>query len=173
MRLWQIGKIMNRFGLYIDKGYLDAISKEELDRVVQQYDWFSLGRLARVVTTGEHDSRLRLPMMCRAMGSLLIAPNNGRDLVRATTDDIIDKFLTVSDYRIVAEEGDAPDVAQQVYAERDDDDDFVTEELAQIYASQGLYSQAIEIYRKLSLRNSEKSVYFAEIIAQLEQKELK
>ena len=52
----------------------------------------------------------------------------------------------------------------------DDDDDFVSEELAEIYLNQGLYSQAIDTYRKLSLLNSEKSIYFAGLIAKIEEK---
>ena len=41
-------------------------------------------------------------------------------------------------------------------------------EVAEIYLAQGLCDKAIAIYRKLSLLNPEKSVYFAELIGKLE-----
>ena len=72
-----------------------------------------------------------------------------------------------NDYRIVAEEGDVEgDIRTE--AELDDEDDIVSEELAEIYLAQGLKNEAKEIYRKLSLLNSEKSIYFAEKIEKIE-----
>ena len=53
-------------------------------------------------------------------------------------------------------------------AELDDDDDVVSEELAEVYLQQGLKAQAKETYRKLSLLNPEKSVYFAERFEKIE-----
>lgn len=45
--------------------------------------------------------------------------------------------------------------------------EFVTETLAQIYADQGYTDKAIEIYTKLSLQSPEKNVYFASLIDKL------
>ena len=70
----------------------------------------------------------------------------------------------------MAQEGDAPDDDVVTEARLDDDDRLVSEELAAIYLAQGLRSEAAAIYRELSLRNPEKSVYFAELIAQVENK---
>ena len=53
---------------------------------------------------------------------------------------------------------------------RSGDDDLVTEDLAEIYLAQGLYDEAIAIYRKLSLLNPEKSVYFASLIDKIANK---
>ena len=81
--------------------------------------------------------------------------------------EIISRFLRKGDYRIVADEGEVEgDVMTE--AELDDEDDLVSEELAEIYLAQGLKCEAVEIYRKLSLLNSEKSVYFAEKIENIE-----
>ncbi len=49
-----------------------------------------------------------------------------------------------------------------------DDSGFVSETLAKIYTEQGLYHKAIDTYKKLSLKYPEKSLYFAELIKQLE-----
>ena len=88
-------------------------------------------------------------------------------LTQITSDDIIDKFLRLESRRIVAEEG---EVTQEIVteAEFDDDEDMVSEELAEIYLAQGLKDMAKETYRKLSLLNPEKSIYFAEIISKIE-----
>lgn len=50
----------------------------------------------------------------------------------------------------------------------DEDDEFITEDLAEIYLNQELYDQAKVIYSRLCLLNPEKSVYFAEIIDRIE-----
>jgi len=41
------------------------------------------------------------------------------------------------------------------------EDDLISESLADIYIKQGKYDRAVEMYRKLSLRNPQKSAYFA------------
>ena len=46
--------------------------------------------------------------------------------------------------------------------------DLYTETLAQIYAEQGYYDQAKNIYSKLILAYPEKSAYFAALIAKIE-----
>ena len=100
----------------------------------------------------------------RAAGT---APEVDRERLTALcADDLIDDFLRAGDYRIVAEEGEADDEVKTV-ADFDDEDDLVTEELAEIYRQQGLNDEACAIYRKLSLRNPEKSVYFAELIDEI------
>ena len=88
-------------------------------------------------------------------------------LVRLTSEDIIDKFLSTEHHRIVAEEGE-PESEIVVQAEFDDEDDCVSEELAEVYLAQGLKDMAKETYRKLSLVNPEKSIYFAGLIEKID-----
>ena len=87
-------------------------------------------------------------------------------LTEVTSGQLIDRFLKLDDYRIVAQEGDD---AESIVTEADfnDEDDIVSEEIAEIYVAQGLKMQAIEIYRKLSLLNPKKSAYFADQIEKL------
>ena len=49
-------------------------------------------------------------------------------------------------------------------------EEIISESLAKIYEKQGLIGEAIEMYRKLSLKNPEKSAYFAEIIENLKKR---
>ena len=107
------------------------------------------------------------------LGELLERPSVGEQsidierLMLVTADDIIDKFLRSEPRRIVAEEGEATeDIVTE--PELDEDDEFVSEELAEVYLKQGLKDMAKETYRKLSLLNPEKSVYFAEIISNID-----
>ena len=90
-----------------------------------------------------------------------------KTLTKITSSDIIDKFLRVENHKIVAQAG---DVECEITTEPtlSEDDDMVSEELAEVYLAQGLKDMAIETYRKLSLLNPEKSVYFAEIISKIE-----
>jgi tetratricopeptide (TPR) repeat protein len=48
------------------------------------------------------------------------------------------------------------------------EDDLVSESLAEIYVKQEKYDRAIEMYKKLSLRNPQKSAYFARKIESLQ-----
>lgn len=142
-------------------------SVEELDALVARYEWFDLVRIVREMAACAPDPRLSVMAPWRAQSSLLSAPVDPDVLCSLTSDDIIDRFLGEEDLRIVAGEGEAVEEIR-TEAELDDDDEVVSEELAEIYIAQGLRDRAIAIYNKLSLLNPEKSVYFAEQIGKLE-----
>lgn len=78
------------------------------------------------------------------------------------TLEVIDRFLAEEPKRLVPREGiPEGDISADSVEE---DDDMISEELAEIYRTQGLTERAKAIYTKLSLLYPEKSVYFAEII---------
>ena len=129
----------------------ESVSIEELDAILERYPWFSAAQQLKENLEGD---KLRYDVDVEKIAEI-------------SEGEIINRFLRKNDYRIVAEEGDVEgDVRTE--ADIDDEDDIVSEELAEIYLSQGLKCEAIAIYRKLSLLNSEKSIYFAEKIAQVE-----
>ncbi len=88
-------------------------------------------------------------------------------LTAITADDIIGRFLQKNTHRIVVDET-AADEDIVTSADLDDEDDMVSEELAEVYLMQGLKEEAKATYRKLSLLNPEKSIYFAELIAKID-----
>ena len=75
--------------------------------------------------------------------------------------ELIDKFI-LANPRIepVREKTEIPqvDISKPFTEEKGE---FITETLARIYANQGYYSRAIDIYEKLCLKYPEKSSYFA------------
>ncbi len=136
------------------------------ESLLARYEWFTAARVVRAFAKGETDALTALLKSGRGVSSLGRKSVDSQLLAQESEGEIIDRFLELDNYRIVADEGaDEDDV--QTEAEFDDDDDLVTEELAEVFASQGLKNEAVEIYRKLSLRNTEKSVYFAEKIRNL------
>ena len=142
--------------------------KSDVRALVEQYPWWSEMRLELYRDDADGaDAVTRFIAMLHPTAALQQPTIDIKRLTEISTDDLIDRFLRRGDYRIVAEEGAADDLSQ---VEMEDEDDIVSEELAEIYVNQGLYSDAINTYRKLSLLNSEKSIYFAGLIAEIEDK---
>ena len=140
---------MSLLNNYLNGGVVP--SAEELDALVARYPWFSAAQALKAQIEGKQ-------MRYEVDAELLAEESEG---------EIISRFLRKGEYRIVAEEGEVESEVR-TEAEIDEEDDLVSEDLAEIYLMQGLKSEAIEIYRKLSLLNSEKSAYFAEKIENIE-----
>ena len=133
---------------YIAEG---GVSGEELNALLAEYPWFAAAKALQE----------------RSEGKVLRHAIDAEKIAEESEGEIISRFLRKGEYRIVAGEGEVDDDVM-TEAEIDEEDDLVSEELAEIYLAQGLKCEAIEIYRKLSLLNSEKSVYFAEKIENIE-----
>jgi hypothetical protein len=146
---------------------IDA-SNNDIEQIVARYPWWSAARLRLYRAKGaKSDPKTELVAILHPLGAIARHDIDFAKLTTLSHDELIDKFLTLDNYRITAEDGDAEELDE---AKFDDEDDIVSEELAEIYLNQGLYSEAIDTYRKLSLLNSEKSIYFAGLIAKIEEK---
>ncbi len=127
----------------------------------------------------KNDERPQLAMN-DIMAAIASSSNNdtalGGDKLGGEASDLIDKFLGLKDLRIVAEceptdeQSNKKEVWQEVEMSELHNfaDDASSEELAAIYLSQGLFDEAKEIYNRLFLLYSEKSVYFAEQIDKID-----
>ncbi len=126
------------------------------------YPWCTVLR----VVNDNNSPLQRLLATNRGVSQMELLEIDVESLTEVTSGQLIDRFLKMDDYRIVAEEGDD---AESIVTEAslDDEDDIVSEEIAEIYVAQGLKMQAIEIYRKLSLLNPKKSAYFADQIEKM------
>ena len=142
-------------------------SAAEAGALVAACPWFIPGRILLGTVTGEEDPRAALLAPWRAESPLRMPAVDASALGRLSSDEIIDRFLQEDNLRIVAQEGE-PEEEVLVRPELEDDDEVVSEELAEIYLAQGLRDRAAAIYRKLSLLNPEKSVYFAELIDKMD-----
>ena len=129
---------------------------------VESYPWCTTLRAVK----GVNEPLERLLATNRAVGLLKLEGIDIERLSAVSEGELISRFLKLDDYRIVAEDGE-PDAEVCTVAEFEEDDDIVSEEIAEIYEKQGLNSQAIEIYRKLSFLNPKKSAYFATRIEKL------
>ena len=161
---------MESFKHYIATLGKAEIAPETLDAIVERYGWFTAARAARAHRNGQSDSVLNLSLIGRTLPPMAHQCVDIERLLSLSQEQIIEKFLHLDNYRIVADENQTSEEDNEIRTEADfdEDDDLVTEELAEVYLSQGLKSEAIAIYRKLSLLNPKKSIYFAELIEQIE-----
>ena len=148
---------------------MNAYKQHNIEQLVEQYPWWSALHLAIIRNNdGEvKDAISHLVAMLHPTATLRPEEIDLECLRHVSTEDIIERFLKLDDYRIVAKDGDDSDLA---VADIEEDDELVSEEIAEIYEKQGLYDEAIATYRKLSLLNSEKSIYFARLISDIENK---
>ena len=148
---------------------MEADKQHKIEQLLEQYPWWSALRLELVRNNAAmmEEAATRLVAMLHPTATLRPEEIDFEVLRHVSAEDIIERFLKLDDYRIVAKDGDDSDLAAP---DMEEDDELVSEEIAEIYEKQGLYAEAIATYRKLSLLNSEKSIYFARLISDIENK---
>ncbi len=144
------------------------VGRFELWRTLRKYPWFTTARIIKSKQQNEEDEFVYLSRLFPANSAI----NNETQLREEIEGNVIDRFLSLGKYSIAhaEEDGGAVSLVDIESQNQEDDDEFYTEELAQIYEQQGLYDEARKIYIKLSLLYPKKSVYFAEIISRLDKK---
>ena len=104
-------------------------SVEELIGALEHYPWWSGARMM-LLRQGGCDTKDSITHLHTTLRPLAAIELKGVDIERLThlsTEDLIERFLKRDDYRIVAEEGAAEDLAQRKI---DDDGDMVSEEFS-------------------------------------------
>ena len=144
---------------------LERLTDDQLADILKRYPWFDTARLILQSRTAVEDPRLRLRLQVAGWPEILLVRP---DTTAPSEADVIDRFLSREFHRIVPDPASFPageDLARESVRE---DPELISEELADIYARQGLSAKAKEIYARLSLLYPEKSVYFATIIARID-----
>lgn len=150
---------------------ITALTDKEAEELLREFPWFDIPLLAlhrdkgielpaRLAVLARFRPALASPDTAQCLSSADAAATRTR---REDTLSIIDGFINSGEHRITASDLTPEDIPGLEHDELPSDD-LLTEELASIYLAQGLMLPAVEIYRKLSLLNPEKSVYFAKLI---------
>ena len=104
-----------------------------------------------------------------AMASQAVAADATANIADNTGEsDLIETFLQKGEHRITPTDDTPEEDVSERSSVLDLSGELLSEELAEIYRAQGLNAEAKKIYEQLSLVYPEKSVYFAEIIGEIE-----
>ena len=167
-----------------------SISLDELSALVNRYPWFAAARKELCVRTGQF-ADAALYVFDR--GILAEEARKGAPSGKEASDYLRERSKAPMEQKVVVLGGDyfSQEAYDSVRAAQEDgekkilrpfqeerkmvaedrkvalDDEYYTQTLAEIYATQGYLEQAREIYSKLILRYPEKSAYFATLIEKL------
>ena len=168
-----------------------SLSLEKLSALVNRYPWFAAARKELCVRTGQYaDTALYVfdrSILAEEARKGAPSGNEASEYLREHSQAPLEQKVVVlgGDYfsqeaydSVRVEKEEIPDQVgedgKKIPGQAGEDarkgvgeDVFVTQTLAEIYATQGYLEQAKEIYSKLILRYPEKSAYFATLIEKL------
>ena len=139
-----------------------SLSKEELQKIVNK----RLTEIDKTLKTKSASQQSRPAPKIFMVNDLLDKPVK-KDNDKKPGINLIDKFLEEDPAKIVPKR-DEEAVVDLAESSASENDDIISETIAQIYSKQGKTDKAIEVYKKLSLKFPEKSSYFALRIAEVQ-----
>lgn len=170
---------------------LSELSPAEFDNLLAQYPWFAYARRLFVCKMAEmgpeqrsealRDAVIFFPEPQRLLAEIPVHDVSEEDALSRTSEQpqkvlvIGGDYFSKDDFESLGEEGknvvasfekelaraSQSDGIPPAMTDKDFETKYFTETLARVYAQQGFYDKAIEVYEKLILLNPEKSIYFA------------
>ncbi len=171
--------------------HLNEESLEALKQLTGEHPWFQAGWMLYLKNLKELNAPEFEPVLKKVAlmvpdrkqlyrflnDELVLSPTNEYKLPGANTADgnsLIDKFLHTNPGTIRQKNNEQHTTETTVnkhIIEKSvsEDEELITETLANIYFQQNNYEKALEAYKKLSLKYPEKSIYFASRIKEIEE----
>ena len=155
---------------------IDEVQIEEIEKLIEHYPYFQTVRMLKMKYSILNNTAKKNSDLLYA-GDII----SSNKLLKGSA--VVEQTNTYTDYKKMQKSDYLMTIAQQakeiLHKKTETNDtktnidnvqnqEFASETLALIYSKQGFYDKAIDVYRKLSLLNPEKSNYFAVRISELE-----
>lgn len=163
----------------VRKAAIYALSRNALRKVIENdMDWNSIPALR--VTENQLENKFSQGTIDKELNREKLEEELIESIAKPALRNIQDEQLAIIEQFIKKEPRIQPTRQGDLIVEVEDlsersttlNGPLVTESYAKILSRQGRFEQAIEVYKKLLVKNPEKSAYFAEKIADLEKKML-